>query len=51
MKEIEEPVRPVTSAAAYRGALWEEPEELQSILRSLQYQRLCLCTGSRNRTS
>jgi ribonuclease E len=28
VKEIEEPVRPVTSVAAYRGALWEEPEEL-----------------------
>jgi hypothetical protein len=28
LKEIEEPVRPVTSVAAYRGALWEEPEEL-----------------------
>ena len=27
VKEIEEPVRPVTSVAAYRGALWEEPEE------------------------
>jgi len=27
MKEIEEPVRPVTSVAAYRGALWEEPED------------------------
>src|SRR5262249_15908066 len=28
MKEIEEPVRPDTSVATYRGALWEEPEEL-----------------------
>jgi hypothetical protein len=28
VKEIEEPVRPVTSVAAYRGALWEEAEEL-----------------------
>jgi hypothetical protein len=28
VKEIEEPVRPGTSVAAYRGALWEEPEEL-----------------------
>src|SRR5262249_1263214 len=28
VKEIEEPVRPVTSVAAYRGARWEEPEEL-----------------------
>ena len=28
VKELEEPVRPVTSAAAYRGALWEEPEDL-----------------------
>ena len=27
MKEFEEPVRPVTSVAAYRGDLWEEPEE------------------------
>ena len=30
VKEIEEPVRPVTSVAAYRGALWEEPEELDN---------------------
>jgi len=29
VKEIEEPVRPVTSVAAYRGARWEEPEELE----------------------
>ena len=28
VKEFEEPVRPVTSVAAYRGELWEEPEEL-----------------------
>jgi hypothetical protein len=28
VKEFEEPVRPVTSVAAYRGDLWEEPEEL-----------------------
>ena len=28
VKEIEEPVRPVTSVAAYRGALWEESEEI-----------------------
>jgi hypothetical protein len=28
VKEIEEPVRPGTSVAAYRGTLWEEPEEL-----------------------
>jgi len=28
VKEIEAPVRPGTSVAAYRGALWEEPEEL-----------------------
>ena len=28
VREIEEPVRPVTSVAAYRGALWEESEEL-----------------------
>jgi ribonuclease E len=27
VKEFEEPVRPVTSVAAYRGDLWEEPEE------------------------
>jgi len=29
VKEFEEPVRPVTSVAAYRGDLWEEPEELE----------------------
>jgi ribonuclease E len=28
IKEIEEPVRPVTSVAAYRGDVWEEPEVL-----------------------
>src|SRR5262245_8762132 len=28
MKEIEEPVRPVTSVAAYRGDPWEEQEEV-----------------------
>src|SRR4030095_4937445 len=28
VKEIEEPVRPVNSVAAYRGPRWEEPEEL-----------------------
>jgi ribonuclease E len=28
VKEIEAPVRPGTSVATYRGALWEEPEEL-----------------------
>jgi len=27
VKEIEEPVRPVTSMAAYRMNIWEEPEE------------------------
>ena len=27
VKEFEEPVRPVTSVAAYRGDLWEDPEE------------------------
>jgi hypothetical protein len=27
LKEIEEPVRPVTSMAAYRGGTWEEQEE------------------------
>jgi len=27
VKEIEEPVRPVTSMAAYRDDIWEEPEE------------------------
>ncbi len=26
-RELEEPVRPLTSAAAYRGAMWEEPDE------------------------
>src|SRR5262245_16856217 len=29
VKEIEEPVRPVTSVAAYRGDLWDEQEESQ----------------------
>ena len=29
VKEFEEPVRPVTSVAAYRGELWEEPEDLE----------------------
>ena len=30
LKEIEEPVRPVTSMAAYRGGTWEEQEEPES---------------------
>jgi len=29
VKEIEEPVRPGTSVAAYRGDMWEEQEELE----------------------
>jgi ribonuclease E len=26
-RDLEEPVRPITSAVAYRGVMWEEPEE------------------------
>ena len=28
-REIEEPVRPVTSVEAYRGDIWDEPEDLE----------------------
>ena len=44
VKEFEEPVRPVTSVAAYRGELWEEPEDLEMpppqpvVLEPLQVQ-------------